>query len=139
MPVRRRRRRQRRRRPAAGLACRWPPRHKSADAASAWLEQVAPRLPDDSPDERLALAEAWREVGSQFSSVPALQKARDLLAPMIHRPDADVSAWALAAEVAQELGDYDTAEQGWRRLLQDATATRPDRPPPRSATTWPTC
>ena len=86
--------------------------HKSADAAMAWLDQVAPLLPADSLDEHLRLADAFREAGTKFNSIPALRRSRDLLAPIASRPSADARVWGLFAEVAQDLGDYATAEKG---------------------------
>jgi tetratricopeptide (TPR) repeat protein len=94
---------------------------KSADAATAWLDQVAPLIADNA-SEPIALAEAWLAVGSAFHSNLALHKAHDLLAPAAARQDADSHVLALAAQVAQELGDYESAETLWRRLIQEASA-----------------
>jgi tetratricopeptide (TPR) repeat protein len=66
--------------------------------------------------------EAWLAVGSAFHSNLALHKAHDLLAPAAARQDADSHVLALAAQVAQELGDYESAETLWRRLIQEASA-----------------
>ncbi len=93
----------------------------SADAATAWLDQVSP-LTADNAAERIDLAEAWLAVGSAFHSAPALHKAHDLLAPAAGRQDADSHVLALTAQVAQELGDYESAETLWRRLIQEASA-----------------
>jgi len=94
---------------------------KSADAATAWLDQVAPLIADNA-SERIVLAEAWLAVGSAFHSTSALHKAHDLLAPAAARQDAESSVLALTAQVEQELGDYQSAETLWRRLIQDASA-----------------
>lgn len=98
--------------------------HKDADSASQWVARVAPMIPADAVSEQLALAQAWQQVGTQFDSKPALEKAREALHPLLSRPDAAPGAIAMSALVADSLGDLAESERAWRQFL----VARPNDP-----------
>lgn len=93
-------------------------RQKDASAAEGWIEQVSPIVPTSNRDEQTALAAAWYEVGARFHATAPLQKARDILDPLLKGPEDAPHAWVIAALTAQEAGDYDSAETAYRRVLQ---------------------
>jgi tetratricopeptide (TPR) repeat protein len=91
--------------------------HGDADSATAWLGRAAPHLAKDSVIEQGALAEQWHAVGKRFGSQSALERSRDVLQPLVARPDAGAELWDLQGRNALELGDYDTAVSAWRKVV----------------------
>lgn len=98
--------------------------HKDADAASQWVARVAALIPADAISEQLALAQAWQQVGTQFDSKPALEKAREVLRPLLSRSDPPPGAIAMSALVADSLNDLAESERTWRQFL----VARPNDP-----------
>jgi tetratricopeptide (TPR) repeat protein len=92
--------------------------HKDADAASAWIAQVAPLTSRDSVEEQYALAKAWCLVGTQLDSPKALDSARDVIKPLVARSDAKPQVWLLAAVTAQAQGDFAAAEEAFRHVIR---------------------
>jgi len=92
--------------------------HKDASAASAWLRQVVPSVPADAAAEKLALAQAWEQIGSKFDSAEANESARDLLKPLIEAAKVQPEVWAQWAAVNQSLGNLPEAERAWRECLK---------------------
>ncbi|HEX4795424.1 MAG TPA: hypothetical protein VH370_16630 [Humisphaera sp.] len=88
--------------------------HKNRDAALAWINQVAPLVQHEAPDESLALAKAWYETATQFDSTADLQSCRDVLHALIDTDAASGEAWMLWGMASQTLGDYDAAIDGFR-------------------------
>jgi cytochrome c-type biogenesis protein CcmH/NrfG len=103
-----------------GLATAQP----DADAAKAWIGQVAPHLPKDSTIEQAALAEQWHAIGKRFGTAAAFERARDVLRPLTARPDAGAELWDLQGRNALELADYDDAVKSWRKVVA-LTGPRP--------------
>jgi cytochrome c-type biogenesis protein CcmH/NrfG len=92
---------------------------KDANAAIAWINQVAP-LMSDAIEEQVALARAWYEVGTRFDLASAVEKSRDLCKPLIDSANAGAPAWMCFALATQYLGDYAAAEHAFRQVLAGA-------------------
>jgi predicted Zn-dependent protease len=97
---------------------------KDRAAALAWMQTIAPLIPDDSTDEKLALADAWERIGSRFDSADAHAAAMRILKPIVTDAKVPAGAWATWASVNQSAGDLPEAERGWRQFL----AGRPNEP-----------
>lgn len=92
--------------------------HKDAADAAGWLNRVIPSIPPDSVMEKLALADAWDQIGSRYDSASAHEAARDVLQPVVTAASAPPSAWAAWATVNQSLGNLPEAERAWRQYLK---------------------
>lgn len=95
--------------------------HQDADAAIDWLKKVVPFL-SDSIEDKLALADAWEQIGQRYDSTPAHQAARQALQPLMAGTNVSPEAWATWATISQSLNDIPEAEHGWREYLRK----RPD-------------
>lgn len=91
---------------------------KDAAAAVAWVRTGARFVPDDSAQEKLALAEAWEQVGSRFDSAEAHEAARAILQPIVSGPNVPAGAWPAWAAVNQAADNYTEAERAWREYLR---------------------
>jgi tetratricopeptide (TPR) repeat protein len=83
-----------------------------------WVDQVVPMIPPDSAAERSLLAETWCAVGTQFSSKPALDKAKPLIDQMTGDAKTSAEGWRLLAAWAEASGDMEQATRAYRELLK---------------------
>ena len=95
--------------------------HKDAAAAIEWLKKAIPFIAESS-NEKLALADAWEQIGQRYESTAAHEAARRVLQPIVNGTSVPAQAWAAWATVSQSLNDIPQAERGWREYLKQ----RPD-------------
>jgi tetratricopeptide (TPR) repeat protein len=91
---------------------------KDAAAASKWIAEMAPSIPDDRLPERFALAHAWYAVGMQFESSEAFESASHVLEPLLAEGKETPNAWMLAGEIASARSDYAGAEKAYRQAIR---------------------
>jgi tetratricopeptide (TPR) repeat protein len=96
----------------------------AGDPAVRWVDQIVPMIPADSPSERSMLAETWCAIGTQFSSKPALDRAKPLIDQMTMDPKTGAEGWRLLAAWAEANGDMEQATRAYRELLN----VQPDNP-----------
>jgi len=89
----------------------------SVAESAAWLERVAPLIPNDAVDERQALAVAWLRLSDRGYG-DASGTARTILEELVNRPDATATAAFLRAQLAERETDYAAAEKYYRMALQ---------------------
>lgn len=89
-----------------------------------WLDQAQAAVPADSIDERLVLAQAWRDLATrpgQESLRPRtevlLKEASDLLAA---KPDAAADPWVVLGMLKEQSGDAAGAQAAYRAALRVA-------------------
>lgn len=90
--------------------------HSLADD-TARIEQVAPMVLADAPNDQLALANAWCDLGRRYHDPATLEKARQLLLPLQDRSEATAGVSFLLGSVCEALRDYPAAEAAYRRAL----------------------
>jgi Tfp pilus assembly protein PilF len=90
----------------------------ASEPAVQWVEKVAPMVPADAAAERATLAETWCAVGTQFSSKPALDRAKPLIDEMTASPQTSAEGWRLLAVWAEGSGDMAQATVAHRELLK---------------------
>lgn len=89
------------------------------DGASAlvWLRMCEPHVPADSPPAQLALARAWGGAWERFRTLELSAGARRVLDALIARGDASADALWVAANLAEQRGEVEVAEAGYRAAL----------------------
>ena len=97
---------------------------KDADAAIAWVKQVAPLTVASDPLEQTALAGAWYEISVRTHDMDANAEARKVLEPIVKQPTAPGAAVMLRAGIAERDGDFAAAEALYRRGIK----LLPDQP-----------
>ena len=86
--------------------------------AAEWLDQVAPLIPEDAIEERLALASAWYELAAKTSDPGHKQKAEGLIQALASRPDVDGRTIFALGVTAERDGNPEAAEEHYRRALE---------------------
>src|SRR5205823_1818621 len=92
---------------------------ENAQDASHWLELAAASIAPEAAAEQLVMAEAWLSVDRRLGYQPARSNARQILQTLTSRPDADPSALFLMASIENDAGNYDAAEDLYRRILKN--------------------
>lgn len=90
----------------------------NADAAMAWLKRLAQVVKPEAAPQQLAMAAAWEQVGLKFDSNAAHEAARDLLQPLVAKPDAPAAAWWYWAMISQSLANLPEADRAWQEYLK---------------------
>ena len=86
--------------------------------AAGWLDEVAPLIPEDASDERIALASAWNQMAERTQQPAYRDKARTLLEALAARPDVTGKAIFALAVVAERDTNYADAETFYRRAIE---------------------
>lgn len=86
--------------------------------AAEWLDQVAPLIPEDAIEERLALASAWYELAAKTSDPGHKQKAQGLIQALAQRPDVNGMTLFALGVTAERDGNPEAAEEHYRRALE---------------------
>jgi predicted Zn-dependent protease len=90
----------------------------NAQSATSWLTKFPELAPPTTPDEKVALADAWEQVGNRFDSPAAHSFARALLEPLIASPNVPTQAWPSWASINQAADNLPEAERAWRQYLK---------------------
>lgn len=89
-----------------------------------WIESLVPLVPENSTDERIAVASAWNELAKRTKQSSYRDKARAVLEALASRPDATGKSILALAIFAEQTQDYTSAESNYRRALElDPTLT----------------
>ena len=92
---------------------------QSTATSAAWLDQVAPKIPEDSIDERIALVAAWYELAERAEEDALYrEKARSMLQVLVDRSDVTGRTILALAIVAERDKDFEAAETNYRMALQ---------------------
>jgi tetratricopeptide (TPR) repeat protein len=89
----------------------------SKENAAAWIEQISPNIPQDSMVEQYVLAQAWYDAGQKFSEMSYVNKAYNILTPLISRDDVKPAILLLAGRTDEVRGDLASAEAAYRKLV----------------------
>ena len=106
---------------AAGMAI--TPSLDDADRRSAWLERITAAVPEDDPQERFRLANAWWALflsgGTDRRDAPdAGRLALRIVSALAERPDAQMPVHAAEGMMAETLGLREQAVAAYRRALE---------------------
>ncbi len=91
--------------------------------AREWIERWGPMLPD-TPAAKLALGETWYNLATFTNDHETLQRAMNVLEPLVTVPDVQFGAAMMLGGAYEQLDDFDLAEQNYRLALK----SRPDTP-----------
>ena len=83
---------------------------KNSDTSIAWLNQIAPIIPADAIEERVALAEGYDHLGIRFNQPELIQKSTTLFAAIAASPKVTPIALLSAGSQAERAKALDTAE-----------------------------
>lgn len=86
--------------------------------AGQWLESVQAAIPDDSWDERAALAQAWWTLGQRDSFGPYLDRGREQAKALSQIPAASAELWYFLGTIGEADGDLGVAEKAYRRAIE---------------------
>jgi predicted Zn-dependent protease len=87
--------------------------------AAAWLERVAPLIPQDAQDEKANLSQVWGLLAKRDNDNPNYeQSARDIIFPLADKPDATIGVLTSAGIRSELDGKLDAAEKYYRGALK---------------------
>ncbi|MEL7089964.1 MAG: tetratricopeptide repeat protein, partial [Planctomycetota bacterium] len=85
--------------------------------AGGWLESVEAAIPDESWNERAALAQAWWTLGQRDSFSPYLDRGRQQAKSLAQTPAASAELWYFLGTIGEADGDLGSAEEAYRRAI----------------------
>ncbi|MFP4106082.1 MAG: tetratricopeptide repeat protein [Phycisphaerae bacterium] len=91
-----------------------------ADTSRAWLNRVVGTVPDDAADERVAVAEAWFQLGRRQGDDSCIDRATDMLTPLSKTdPNAAISLAMIHDMQGNAIGAETLYRSGIRRRARD--------------------
>jgi len=97
------------------LAARSTP---DAKTGAAWLEHVASAIPDNAPNEKLALAQFWRVLGARLGNKEYDKIGRDMLAHLAQGSNATAEILQTMGVTCESEGNLPQAALYYRMTLQ---------------------
>ncbi len=86
--------------------------------AEAWLNRVAEHIDKDAVRERTILAQNLATLGMRSQTPALLKQARQITSELTKRSDADQWVWYQYAQLAEQAGELEVAEKGYRKALE---------------------
>lgn len=88
------------------------------DEAASWLDQVESYLPSNSPEEQTTLSSSWNTLAARSKSSSHRQKAKRIIAETVKHPNVSANGWFLYAVLAEQDGELDAANSGYRKAIE---------------------